>query len=594
MNAAHLLPTLARRAAALTACTLAALAVHAAEPSVLVYPRTESFESMDPPVSEDEATDEVMHQVYSTLLTYAYLERPYKLEPDLLQAMPVPSADGRTYTFHLRPGVRFHDNACFPGGQGRVLTTDDVLYSLKRYADARLNSKSWFALQGVVVGLDAYRAATAQAAPGADLTSTDVAGLHKVDATTFTITLTRPDPLFLFSLTLSSTAIVPVEAVRMYKDRFGVNPVGSGPFSLQGPVDRKATLHFVRNPNYYRTYPGVGEPGDAEKGLLKDAGKRLPLVDAIDMPLIEEAQPAALKFLRGEVDWRVLDRANFAKMVVRAPDGRFRLGDDYASRFRLFMAPGTDSIFVVVNMKDAVLGRNKPLRQALAAAIDQKALIDVLYNGRHRRPESIVPYDFPGNERETGAVDNHHDLARARKLLAEAGYPGGRGLAPLTLSFSTTDAGTHDLFDLLRAQFARAGIVLKSNFQDLPAFQKANESGNFQLAWGGWNADYPDPEDFFQLLYSRNVAPGPNIGAYANPAYDQAYEAMRLMPDGPRRLDEIRAMNAMLRDDVPVILAFDRTRFDVLQKWVGNFKRNLFASEHMYLSVDMAARKKGP
>jgi ABC-type transport system substrate-binding protein len=577
---------------AAAACALAAVAAPAAQPSVLVYPRIESFESLDPPVSADETTDEVMHQVYSTLLTYAYLERPYKLEPDLVEALPTLSADKLTYTFHLRPGVRFHDNACFPGGKGRVLTADDVLYSFKRYADARLNSKSWFAMQGNVVGLDAYRAATAKAAPGADLTKTDVAGLHKVDATTFTITLTRPNPLFLFALTLTSTAIVPFEAVQMYKDRFSVNPVGTGPFSLQGPVDRKATLHFVRNPNYYRTYPSVGEPGDAGKGLLKDSGKRLPLVDAIDMPLIEEMQPAALKFLRGEVDWRVLDRANFTKMVVRAPDGQFRLGDQYASRFSLFVAPGTDSLFMLLNLRDPLLGHNKLLRQALAAAIDQKAIIEVLYNGRQRRLESIVPYDFPGNERETGAVDNHHDLARARKLLAEAGYPDGRGLPPLTLSFSTSDADTHNLADLLRAQFAAAGITLKANFQDLPTFLKLNEAGNFQLAWAGWNADYPDPEDFFQLLYSKN-APSPNAGAYANPAYDQAYEAMRRMPDGPQRLAYIRAMNGLIKDDVPIILAYSRVRFGVVQKWVGNFKRNLFASEHMYLSVDMAAKQKG-
>jgi oligopeptide transport system substrate-binding protein len=587
-------PVSARRWLAAAACGLAALSAHAAEPSVLTFARIGQFVSMDPPQAFDRLSDEVERQVFSTLLTYSYLERPYKLAPDLLESLPTLGADKLTYTFHLRKGVRFHDNACFPGGKGRELTTDDVLYSLKRYADARLNVKSWFAMEGAVVGLDAYHAATAKAAPGADLTGTDVAGLHKVDATTFTIKLVRDNPLFLFSLVLASTGVVPVEAVQMYKDRIGVNPVGTGPFSLQGPVDRKSTLHFVRNPNYYRNYPTVGAPGDAEKGLLKDAGKRLPMVDAIDMPLMEESQPAALKFLRGEIDWRSLDRANFTKMVVRVPDGQFRLGDDYASRFKLYWVVGTDEQYLQLNLKDPLLGGNKLLRQALASTLDVKALIDTLYNGRQRPLESIVPYDLPGNERESGAVTNHHDLARARKLLADAGYPDGKGLPPLSIALPDTNVDMHNLFDLLRAQFAAVGIQLKADFMDAPSFVKALSGGNFQVATSGWNADYPDPENFFQLLTSKNVAPGPNYGSYSNPAYDKAYDAMRLMTNGPQRLDYIRSMNAMIKEDVPLILVYNSLKFGVLQNWVGNFKRNLMVQEHMYLSVDAAAKKKGP
>ncbi|MBC7664573.1 MAG: ABC transporter substrate-binding protein [Caulobacter sp.] len=572
---------------------LAATGAQAAEPSVLTYARSASFESMDPPRAADETSSEVILQVYSTLLSYAYLERPYKLTPDLLESMPTLSADKLTYTFHLRKGVHFHDNACFPGGKGREVTADDALYSLKRYADARINSKSWFAMEGAVVGLDAWRAATAKAPADADLTKADIAGLRRIDASTFSITLTRPNGLFLFALTLGSTAIVPVEAVQMYKDRFAVNPVGTGPFTLKGPVDRKSTLHFLRNPDYYGRYPSVGAPGDAEKGLLKDAGKRLPIADAIDMPLIEESQPAALKFLRGEIDWRGLDRSNFTKMVVRAPDGQFRLGDEYASKFNIYWTIGNDDWFIMLNMKDPVLGRNKLLRQAMAATFDPKAVIDVLYNGRQRALESIVPYELPGNERESGAVTNHHDLARAKKLLADAGFPGGNGLPAFTMVFSSGNAEYHNLFDLLRAQFATAGIQLKADFMDVPTFSKATSGGNFQLAWTGWVADYPDPENFYQLMYSKNAAPGPNSGSYADPAYDKAYEAMRLMPNGPQRLEYIRTMNARLKDDVPVMFAYDTLRFGVLQKWVGNFKRNLLQPEFMFLSVDMAAKKKG-
>ena len=577
------------------ACALAAHA-HAAtsqEPSVLTVPRLAQFETLDPQRGFGQTEDQVLRQVYSTLLTYAYLERPYKLEPDLLEAMPTLAADKVTYTFRLRQGVRFVDCPCFPGGKGRELTSDDVLYSLKRYADGNVNAKSWFAMQGAVAGLDDYHAATLKAGRAADLTATDVAGLRKVDDRTFTIRLTHENPLFLHVLAMAPTAVVPREAVRFYKDRFQVNPVGTGPFKATQSLDRKATMRLVRNPGYYRTYPAAGAPGDAEAGLLKDAGKRLPLVDVLEMPLIEEAQPAALMFLRGALDWRPMDRAWFVKMVVRGPDGTFRLRDEYAGKFSVYGVPGLETEYLLLNLRDPVLGGNKLLRQALAAAVDPQAMLDVLFNGRGRRLQSLVPYDLPGNERETGAVARAHDVAAARRLLAQAGFPGGKGLAPLTISFFETNAATHDEFDLLRSQFAAIGVQVKGRFMDQPTFTQAAENGDFQLASYGWEADYPDPEDFYQLLYSRNIPPGNNWTGFANAAYDKAYEASRFMADGPGRFAQLRTMNALIQDEVPMVVLYDPLKFGITQGWVGNFKHSLLVQEPMFLSVDMARKRRG-
>ncbi len=582
-------------ALAALACAAALAGAQGAAPdkSVLTVQRTSQFESLDPPRGFDGAVDQLEHQVYSTLLTYAYLERPFKLVPDLLDAMPALAPDQVTYTFHLRAGVRFVDNACFPGGKGRELTSDDVLYSLKRYADGHLNNKSWFAMQGAVAGLDDYRAATLKAGPSADLTAREVAGLHKVDARTFTIRLTHPNPLFLYVLTMPPTSIVPREAVQFYKEAFGVNPVGTGPFMATQALDRKGTIRLVRNPGYYRTYPTTGEPGDAEKGLLKDAGKPLPRVDVLEMPLIEEDTPAQLKFLHGELDWRPVDRASFTRMVVRRPDGGFRLADEFAGRFDVHAMPAPDIGYLLVNLRDPVLGKNKLLRQALASAVDVRAIIDTLFNGRGTPLRSLVPATVPGNEHETGAVGRPHDLALAKKLLAQAGYPGGHGLAPITVSFYETNVAAHNEFDLLRAQFAAIGVPVKGQFLDLPAFTKAGENGNYQLALYGWDADYPDPEDFYQLLYGRNAPPGNNWTAFANPAYDKAYEAARFMPNGPGRLAQLRAMNAIVDDEVPMILLFSTERFSLTQRWVSNFKRNLLIREEMFLGVDEARKRQG-
>ena len=577
----------------LACASLAPACASAQEPSVLTIPLRYQFDTLDPPRELDFASDLVLRQVYSTLLTYAYLERPYKLEPDLLESMPTLGADKVTYTFRLRKGVRFVDNACFPGGKGRELTADDAIYTIRRYADANVNSKSFYAMAGDVVGLDAYRAATAKAGPAADTSKLDVAGLHKIDKYTFTIRLTHENPLFLYSLAFEPTAIVPVEAVQMYKDKLSVNAVGTGPFMATGPLDRKGTIRLVRNPNYYRVYPSVGAPGDAEKGLLKDAGKKLPLADVLEMPLIEESQPAALKFLRGEVDKRTLDRANFTKMVTRAADGSLSLVPEYASKFNLSNAPAGNDVFIDLNLRDPVLGKNKPLRQAIAAAIDVDAIVKVIWNGRGIPLQSIVPVDLAGSEHDTAAPPRKRDLALAKKLMADAGYPDGNGLPPLTMRIPATDADTRNEFDMVKAQLAAIGVHLVADYNDTPTFTKAMDAGNFQLAYYSWYADYPDAEDFYQLVHSKNVAPGPNAGAFVDAAYDKAYETSRFMVNGPQRYELFKQLDAILRDEVPVIPLYESLRSDSLQKWVGNYKRNIFTTEMQFMSVDMAAKKKG-
>ena len=577
----------------LVAASLFASTAFAADPAVLTVLRPSQFDTLDPPRQADIYSDTMLRQVYSTLLTYAYLERPYKLEPDVLESLPTLGADKLTYTFKLRKGVHFVDNACFPGGKGRELVADDVIYMFKRYADANVNVKSWFSMQGAVAGLDDFRAATIKAGPGVDYSKLDVAGLRKIDPWTFTVRLTRENPLFLHALTLSSTALVPVEAVRMYKERLSVTPVGTGPFMATGPIDRKGTARLLRNPGYYRTYPSVGDAGDAAKGLLKDAGRKLPLVDVLEMPLIEESQPAALKFLRGELDRRNLDRANFTKMVTRVPDGSLVLQPEYAAKFNLVTSPAANAFYLDFNLRDPVLGKSNALRQAIAASIDVPSFLNVIWNGRGIPLNSFVPVDFAGSERDTAPPPRKRDLALAKKLLADAGYPDGKGLPTLTVRVPATDADTRNEFDLLKSQVAAIGVHLAGDFSDWPTFRQGMDSGNFQLAYLAWYADYPDAQDYYQIAYGKNVAPGPNSGGFVNAAYDKAYEASLALPNGPQRYELFKQMNAILRDEVPLLPLFESVRADGVQKWAGNFKHNVFTTEMPFMSIDPVAKKKG-
>jgi oligopeptide transport system substrate-binding protein len=576
----------------LCALALASTAVEAAVPKTVTIARPAQFDSLDPVRQNDAVSAQLVQLLFDSLLQYRYLSATPQLEPDLLERMPELSADKLTYTFTLRKGVRFHDDPCFPGGQGRELTSDDVLFSMKRFGDARLNTKSWFAIDGAVVGYDAFHAATAAPGAPADTGKLDIAGFHKIDATHFTLRLTHPNPLFLTALSYASAGVVPPEALRMYGDQFANHPVGTGPYILK-EVDRKGVLRFEKYARYHGRYPSAGAPGDAEKGLLKDAGRQVPLIDVLLMPLIEEAQPMALQFQRGQIDVQRLDQASFNKMVARNPDGTFRVADAYAARFDVFSYPEQAMFYYGFNMRDALVGRNKLLRQAFARLVDTRGEVDTLLNGRGVKLQSIVSVTVPGNEHDTGARFPDYDLAAARKLLAQAGYPDGRGLPVISVSYPAARLEDRNAFDYLKARFAAAGVQLAPVFMDNANFIKRAAGGDFQMMFYGWSGD-PDAADFYQQLLSRNVGAGSNLTAFANAAFDREYDAALLLPNGPGRYAHFRKMNDILADEMPMIFTYDPVYVGLKQKWLLNYKPSSLSSELIYVDVDMGSKARRP
>jgi ABC-type transport system substrate-binding protein len=341
-------------------------------------------------------------------------------------------------------------------------------------------------------------------------------------------------------------------------------------------------------------YPSEGEPSDEAAGLLAAKGVKLPIVDEVHLPLIEEPQPATLKFLSGKMDWVALDRDNFAKMGFKDDKG-YHLRPEFAGKYDIYGVQELMTEFWAFNMNDKLVGKNKALRQAIAYALDMKGYLEKLEQGRGVTVKTIVPPDIKGSERDVPAEWYTQDIEMAKKKLAEAGYPGGKGLPPLVIEYRASTSQTRQNFEWHRNELAKIGIVAQANFQTFSAFLKRIESGNFQVGVFGWGADYPDAENFYQLNYSPNKTPGPNHSSFSNKEYDALFEQSRFMENGPERYALFAKMNAILKEEVPVIYTHSRAAVGLRQKWLKNFKRNVMADmmPFRHVDIDTAAQAKG-
>ena len=540
--------------------------------------RRSAHKSLDPPRQFDSASSDVIMNVYDTLLEYHYLARPYRLAPNLLSELPERQADGKTYLFRLRKGIRFHDDPCFEGGVGRELVADDAIYSIKRFADSNVNVKSWVLLAGFIEGLDAFREKTREVGESIDYATHPVSGIRKLDSHTFEIEFTEDTPLALFPFAMTALSIIPREAVLKYGEDLASHPVGTGPFTMK-QYSRRGMMILARNPHYHGLYPSAGAPGDAEKGLLEYAGRPLPFLDEVHLPLIEEPQPAMLKFKKAELDWIGINKDDFPNMAYRAPDGTFHLKQEYARRFDHYVEPRLAAEYFSFNLRDPLWKGNKALRQAFAWSVDTPGFIELLLNGRGLPLATPVPQPIAGSQDDLGFTYYEQNLEMAKQMLAEAGYPEGRGLPDIHFEYRAATKDARQGFEYIRNELAAVGIRAKANFNTFSAFLKKIESGNFQIASSGWAADYPDAENFYQLLYSKNRTPGPNSSTFDNPEYDALYRQIRSMENGPERFELFRQMAEIVKDEVPILLRFNSLAFGIYQKNVRNLKRHMFVEK---------------
>ena len=547
---------------------IAVLAAGAADPPEPCFRRPDTpIASLDPALAADMPSARAAALVWETPLQFDYAARPYRLLPYAAEDMPEVSADGLELTFRLRDDVWFGPDPCLDApDHRRRATAADFVYSVKRLADAKVSSSGYWLVEGKVEGIDAFREASRDPARPTDY-SLDVPGLRALDDRTVRIRLTHPDPEFLWALAMPYFSLVPREAVESYGALFGTHEAGSGPFTLAS-WRRGYRMLFVRRPGRDPARDRTPPPPPGEP-----AGTPFASVEYLAMA---DASTRWLSFLRGSFDVAFdISRDNWDAVI--GPDGS--LTPAMAERgVRLASEPALESYYLGFNMDDPVLGPNKKLRQAISCAFDAAQWCS-LNRGR------VLPSNGPVPPGIDGRLETPHpyafDLDRARALLAEAGYPEGRDPATgrrlaLSLDLGKSDQETREGAELLASFLDRIGIALELRFSTFPQFMRRLNRREERMFLVGWVADWPDALNFLQLFYSKNQSPGPNRVNYANPAYDALYEEAAHTDDPARRLELVRAMQDVVREDCPWACLYYRREFVLVGPDILGFRLHDF------------------
>lgn len=529
------------------------LAVAGSAETVLRY-ETRRITGFDPAKAMDVASSLAVSKIYEGLLQYSYLDRPYRVEACLAESLPDISADGTVYTFRIRHGVYFQDDPCFTltKGKGRELCAADFIYAIKRIADLKVGSPGYWLFRDKIIGLDEFRALSQSS--GSTSYDTPVAGLEAPDSYTLRIRLKRPFPGLLWALAMNFAYAVPHEAVEFYRDDFISHPVGTGPYILASHV-HNYRLEFARNPKWRETgrvdrYPSTGAMEDRQAGLLRDAGKPLPFIDRIVQVVVGDPSTQWLLFLSGKMDLSPLTRDNWDAVVT--PDRALR--SSLVERGIVMNAtPALDTFYIGFNLSDAVVGTNRLLRQAMTAAFDRERW-SRFQNGRVTAAVGPIPPSI----RPAGNAQSPFpfDLDRARRLMTEAGYPGGKDPVTgrrleLTLELGSGDSETREMAEVLASFMEKIGIVLNPSFNNWPSFLKKIEQRRAQLFYLSWVADYPDPDNFLQLFYGPNETPGANRTNYKNDEFDRLYQKAAMLAGAAEKQVVYARMEELVKQDCP-------------------------------------------
>ncbi len=489
--------------------------------------------SLDPAFSRNQNVLWMTNQLFNGLVK---IDDDLNICPSVAKSWEI-ADDGRSYTFHLRNDVFFHDDELFVGGKGRKVVAADFKYSFSRIIDPKTASSGAWVFNDKVDGKEAFIAP---------------------NDSTFVIRLNKAFPPFLAMLSAQYCFVVPHEVADHYGKAFRTHPIGTGPFKFKYWKEGEV-LVLLKNENYFE----------------KDSsGVKLPYLDAVKATFIPDKQTAFMEFIKKKLDYfNSIDGSYRDDILTKSGN----MTAKYQGKFQLLKGPylNTEYLGMLVDSSLTIV-KNSPLkykkvRQAINYAINRERLVKYLRNSVGIPGTSgFIPAGMPGFS--AGAVKGYHyDPEKARALLVEAGFPNGNGMPEITLSTTTT---YKDLIEFIQGQLSDVGIKTKIEVNQSASLREVIAKRQVNFFRGSWIADYPDAEIYLSMFYSKNYVPiGPNYTSFNNPGFDRLYEQINRAKTDGDRFKLYQKMDQLVMDEAPVVVLF-------YDEFVSLFQNNITGLSH--------------
>ncbi len=478
---------------------------------VFRYNQPNAVTSLDPAFARNQSNIWAIDHIYNTLIQ---LDDSLHVRPCIASSWTIDTT-GTIYRFVIRKDVSFHDDKCFSGGKGRLLTADDVVFSLKRIIDTVVASPGSWIFNGRVDESAPFKA---------------------INDSTVEIRLNKPFMPFLQLLSMQYCCVVPKEAVEHYGKAFREHPVGTGPFQLVRWVEGQ-TMILKKNPFYFEYFDG----------------KRLPFVDIVRISFIGDKKTAFLQLLEGNLDFMSGFDPSMASEIF-ASDGTLR--SRYSDKIRCYQSPYLNTEYLGINLEwpeeNPLL--NKKFRQALNYSIDRKGMLETIRRGIGTPAVSSFPPSGLPSYHPNDVKGYDFDLPKARQLLKESGYSDlPIEKRPVLSLYTAKEYSDYCLY--IVKQWEQLGVRCKVELAESATVREMMRNGKVLFFRGSWLADYPDAENYLTVFYGKNPAP-PNYTHFHNDRYDQLYQAALLCQDEKTRFELYHKMENILIEESPVIFLY--------------------------------------
>ncbi len=567
-------------------------------PKVLRYAFEAAESGFDPAQITDLYSSTVVAHIFDGLYDYDYLARPFKIQPNVAEALPDIADNFKTWTVRIKPGIYFAEDPAFKGTR-RELVAQDFVYSFKRYADPAVKSPSYSSIKELgVIGLDELRTDALSQRRPFDYDRV-IPGLRAVDRYTLQFKLNAPRPRFLYSLVGGDgLGAMAREVVEFYGDKISEHPVGTGPFKLAA-WRRSSLIRLERNPTFretvYRAEPNADDLA-GQALVQRFAGRRLPMVDVVEVNIVTESQPRWLAFLGGQFD--LMSKVPLEFAPVAAPQGV--LAPNLAKRgIQMQRILNPDRTYQYFNMEDPVVGGYTPdkvaLRRAVGLATDVATEIATVRRGQAIAAQSAVSPGSWGYDPNLKTEMSEFSLPRAKALLDLYGYadrdgdgwreqPNGQ---PLVLEVASQPDPLSRAFDeSWKKSMDALGLKLRIKVGQWPEQLKAAHAGQLMIWSVGSSDSSPDPHGTLVMMYGP-AAGTENLARFQYAPFDRIVQRMQDLPDGPERLALLREAQQIAIAYMPYKVRVHRIVTDLNHPWLVGFRRPIFSRQFwQYVDIE--------